>query len=175
MEKGDRVAAVTAQDLKTVWDIRKRFAGRSVDEVIFRQECKPETDVVAAAHRAALLDFVMQTISEFRELIQDGQPNDVLLEVFAEVPLLEDGGNYRHECSVTNHQRKNYPLTICVSHPMSMASLSVNSQRTTSVSVNHCSLKMTTLSAYLCRWRFISTLEIAGFSARIRLYSPRSV
>ena len=81
------IAAVDTETLKTVWAIRARYPGHSIDEIIFRRECKPGADVVAAALRASLLDLVTRIVPEFGKFLYDGQPGDALFDVFARFPL----------------------------------------------------------------------------------------
>ncbi len=90
MKYGEGIAAVDTEDLKTVWAIRARFPGHSIDEIIFRRECKPGANVVAAAHRAVLLELVIQTsqtIPEFGKFLENGQPGEALFHAFAQFPL----------------------------------------------------------------------------------------
>jgi hypothetical protein len=89
MKKGDSIAPVDVGDLKIVWQIRAAAPiGCSIDSIIYERACKPNTDVIAAAHRVAILSMAIQMRPEdFQQFLVNNQPCDVLFQAFAQVPL----------------------------------------------------------------------------------------
>ena len=88
------VPRVDVETLRTVWKIKQEHPNASIDVWIFQQSCKPGADVKSAAHRAGLLQLVLQmapTKPMFAAFVEDGQPNDMLFTHFAEMPLEEPG------------------------------------------------------------------------------------
>jgi hypothetical protein len=81
------IPQVDTDTLKICWQIRKESTCTYIDEVIFRQACKPGADVVSAVDRAAFLEFIVQAFPEFAEFMPEGRPSDALLEVCARFPL----------------------------------------------------------------------------------------
>jgi len=62
-----------------------------IDEIIFRQACRPGADVVSAALRTSLFMGLIQTLpQEFADFLQNGQPTDGLFELFASFPVTGD-------------------------------------------------------------------------------------
>ena len=87
------VPPVDVETLRTVWKIKQDHPCAAIDALIFQQACKPGADVIAASHRAGLLQLILQMApsATFDAFLEDGQPNDALFKHFAEMPLEERG------------------------------------------------------------------------------------